>query len=86
LRVPPRQSASEDGVAPTSDRVVTRARTLLAVTFRMLVALILTVLFAALIGASILAAKYNDTSEHPPENAKADDRVPEDRIAKPFAH
>jgi hypothetical protein len=52
----------------------------------MLVALILTVLFAALIGASILAAKYNDTSEHPPENAKADDRVPEDRIAKPFAH
>lgn len=52
----------------------------------MIAAVLLIILMAALIGASLLAAKYNDPeADHPPPNAKADDRVPEDRIAEPFA-
>lgn len=52
----------------------------------MIPALILIVLFAALIGASILAARHDNAedADHPPANAKAEERVAEDQIAEPF--
>ena len=41
----------------------------------MVAALLLMLLMAALIGASLLASKYNDAdAERPPPNAKADER------------
>ena len=41
----------------------------------MIAALLLILLMAALIAASFLANKYNVEAEHPPPNAKAEDRA-----------
>jgi hypothetical protein len=50
----------------------------------MIAALLLILLMAALIVASVLARRYQD-AERPPENAKADERfTDDDRIAGSF--